>query len=55
MTRLGMPGWLSGSILPSAQDVIPGLGIQSCIRLPARSLPLPLPMSLPFSVSLMNK
>ena len=39
-----------------AQDMIPGFGIESCIGLPARSLLLPLPMSLPLSVeSIMNK
>ena len=41
--------------LPSAQGVILGSGIKSHIGLPVRSLLLPLPMSLPLSVSLMNK
>ena len=58
-------GRLGGSVvehLPSAQGVIPGFwdwiprsGIESRIRLPIGSLLLPLPMSLPFSVSFMNK
>ena len=40
--------------LPSAQGMIPGSGIESRIGLPARSLLLPLPGSLPLSLSLMN-
>ena len=53
-------GRLGGSAvkcLPLAQGVILGSGIESHIRLPAWSLLHPLPMSLPFSlsVSLMNK
>ena len=46
---------LGGSVvecLPWAQGMILGLGIQSRIRLPARSLLLPLPMSLSLSVCL---
>ena len=41
--------------LPSAQGETPGPGIKSCIGLPVWSLCLPLPRSLPLSVSLMNK
>ena len=51
-------GHLGGSVvecLPSAQVVIPGPGIQFYIGLPAASLPLPLPISLPLFVCLMNK
>ena len=51
-------GRLSGSAvehLPSAQDMILGPGIKSCIGLPAWSLLLPLRMSLPLSLSLINK
>ena len=36
--------------LPSAQGVILGPGIEFHIRLPARSLLLPMPTSLPLSV-----
>ena len=36
--------------LPSAQVMIPGPGIESCIGLPTESLLLPLPVSLPFSL-----
>ncbi|CAK7320259.1 hypothetical protein VULLAG_LOCUS22521 [Vulpes lagopus] len=46
-------GHVGGSVaehLPLAQSVIPGPGIESHIRLPAGSLLLPLPMSLPLSV-----
>ena len=57
--KAGKAGSLGGSAvehLPSAQGLIPGSGIQSCIRLPARSLLLALPVSLPLSsVSLINK
>ena len=35
--------------------MIPGPGMESHIRLPAGSLHLPLPVSLPLSVSLMSK
>ena len=52
-------GRLDGSVvecLPLAQVMIPGvLGSRLCIGLPAWSLLLPLPKSLPLSVSLMNK
>ena len=51
-------GCLGGSVvesLPLAQGLIPGQGIESRIQLPTRSLLLPLPMSLPLFVSLMNK
>ena len=51
-------GHLGGSAvehLPSAQGMILGSGINSHVGFPVRSLLLPLPMSLPVSVSLMNK
>ena len=51
-------GHLGGSevkCLISAQGVILGSGIESLMGLPVRSLFLPLPVSLPLSVSLMNK
>ena len=47
-------GCLGGSVvehLPSAQGVIPRSWIKACIRLPAGSLLLPLPMSLHLCVS----
>ena len=47
-------GHLGGSAvedLPLAQGMIPGSGIESHIGLPAGSLLLPLPMSLPLSIS----
>ena len=50
-----LTGCLGGSVvehLPSAQDMILGLGIESHIRLPTRSLLLPLSMSLPLSFCL---
>ena len=53
-----LEGRLSGSAvecLPLAQGVILGSGIESLIGLPVRSLLLPLPVSLPLTVSLMNK
>ena len=53
-----MWGHLGGSAvehLPSAQGVIPGSRIESHIGLLAWSLLLPWPISLPLSVSLMNK
>ena len=56
--KAGKLGCLGGSVienLPSAQGVILGAGIESHIRLPARRLLLPLPVSLPISVSFMNK
>ena len=52
---VGQPGWLSGLVPPSAQGLILETGIESHIRLPAWSLLLPLPVSLPLSVSLTNK
>ena len=48
-------GGLAVEHLPLVQDVVPGSGIESHIGLPAGSLLLPLPMSLPLSVSLMGK
>ena len=48
---VGQPWWLSGLVPPSAQGMIP----ESYVRLPAWSLLLPLPMSLPLFMSLMNK
>ena len=54
-------GRLGGSViehLPLAQGAIPGSqdpGIKSHVGLPAGSLFLPLPVSLPLYVSLMNK
>ena len=53
----GRLGGSEAECLPSAQGMIPGSGIQSCIGLPARNLLLPLPVSLPLSLylSLMNK
>ena len=51
-------GHLGGSAverLPLAQGVILGSGIESCISLLAGSLLLPQPVSLPLSVSFMNK
>ena len=53
-----MFGHLGGSVaghLPLAQGMIPGSGIESHIQLPEGGLLLPLPMSLPLRVSLMNK
>ena len=47
------PGCLGGSVvgrLPLAQGVIPGLRIEFRIGLPARTLLLPLPVSLPLSL-----
>ena len=52
------PGCLGGSAvvhLPLAQGMILGSRIESRIRLPVWSLLLPLPMSLPLSLSHMNK
>ena len=47
--KAGIPGWLSGlAPWPRAQSWSPG--IESHIGLPARSLLLPLPMSLPLCV-----
>ena len=51
----GDEGRLGGSAvehLPLAQDLIRGPGIESRVELPAWSLLLPLPMSLPLSVCL---
>ena len=58
LTKNIISGHLGGSVVehvPLAQGVIPDPGIESRMRLPAWSLLLPLPMSLPLSVSLMNK
>ena len=54
---IGTPGGLSGWASAFGQGMTPGPGIKSRIRLPVRSLLLPLPVSLPLSqsVSLMNK
>ena len=55
---LPMLGRLGGSVvehLTSSQGLIPGSRIESHVGLPAWSLLLPLPVSLPLSVSLMNK
>ena len=41
--------------LALAQGVIPGSRMESHVGLPAYSLLLPLPVSLPLSLSLMNK
>ena len=49
----GQQGCLGGSVaerLPSVQGVIPDFGIESHIRVPVRSLILPLPVSLPLSL-----
>ena len=51
----GCLGVLAVEDLPLAQGLIPGFGIESHIGLPVRSLLLPLPMSLPLCVSLVNK
>ena len=48
MEDIGTPGWLSGW----AQVMIPESRIESHIRLPVRNLLLPLPVSLPLSLSL---
>ena len=48
----GQPGWLSSLALPSAQGMILGPEIESHIGLPAWSQLLPLPVSLPLSLSL---
>ena len=50
--REGLLGGSAVEHLPSAQDVIPGSGIESSIRLPIRSLLLPLLMSQPLSLGL---
>ena len=52
--RLG-PGCLRVEHLPWAQAVMPRSGMESRIGLPAGGLLLPLPASLPLSVSLMSK
>ena len=53
----GQPGWLSGLVLPLARGVIPDPGLSPTVGLPAWSLLLLLPVSLPapLSLSLMNK
>ena len=50
-----MPGWLGGwaSAFDSGHD--PGLGMEFHIGLPVGGVLLPLPVSLPLSLSLMNK
>ena len=48
----GMPGWLSGWESAFCLGRDPSPGIKSHIRVPARSLLLPLPVSLPLSVCL---
>ena len=60
--KTAFEGCLGGSAverLPLAQGMIQGSGIKSHVRLPARSLLLPLTVSLPLSLSLtaslMNK
>ena len=55
MYDLGCLGGLVVEHLPSAQVMILGPRIESHIRLPAWSLLLPLPVTLPLSLSLMNK
>ena len=51
LNTLGQPWWLSGLAPPSAQGVILETRIESHIGLPAWSLLLPLPVSLPLSLS----
>ena len=51
----GSLGVSAAGHLPSAQGMIPSLGIESHIGLPEGSLFLPVSISLPLSVSLMNK
>ena len=51
----GPPGGSAVECRPLAQAVTPGPGIESCTGFPAGSLPLPLPGSLPLSLSLMSK
>ena len=48
----GSPGGSAVEHLPLAQGVTPGPGIESHVRLPAWSLLLPLPVSLPLFLSL---
>ena len=48
----GAPGGSAIEHLPSAQGVILGSRIESLFGLPAESLILPLPVSLPLSLSL---
>ena len=58
LSKLLNVGHLGGSVverLLSTQVVIQGPGIESHVRFPAWSLLLPLPVSLPLSLSLMNK
>ena len=55
---IGSKGCLGGSMvehMPSADSVIPNVGIDSHIGLPLGSMLLPLPVSLPLYVSSMNK
>ena len=54
-TKRGQPGWLGGLVSPLPQGVILGSwgpGIESHVGLPAWSLLLPLPVSLPLSLCL---
>ena len=56
-TSEGIPGWLSGSAPafgPGCDPGVPGssLGIEFRVGLPAWSMLLPLPVSLPLSLSL---
>ena len=55
MQNLGRLVDLAVKRMPSAQGVIPGPGIKSNTGLPTGTLLLPLPVSLPLTVSLMNK
>ena len=51
----GIPEWLSGLVPALGSGCDPGnYRIESHIRLPAWNLLLPLPVSLPLSLSLMN-
>ena len=52
---LGTPGWLAVERLPSAQGMILGSEIEFHIWLLAESLLLPLPMSLPLSLSVSHE
>ena len=55
LTKSGHLGGSAVECLPLAQGLIPEFRIKSCIWFLAGSLLLPLPVSLPLSVSLMNK
>ena len=52
---IGTPGWFSGWAAAFGSGCDPGPGIESHIRLPARSLLLSLPVSLPLCLSWINK